>query len=172
MTEDLDMADLRREMIDDYLKSRQLTFLRYEDGDFAVRFRWGTRKVDFVIGTDETGAMLWFEAVASTTFPLEQMPFLLLVTNQYMLSHRWPRLKVAIDNDEASIVSDGHLGMLDSLEECELGRFLDSGIGATAQFWEEFKLPDSDSLDAGSVGGPPASCLGEPAGRVSFAGYL
>lgn len=172
MSDNLDIADLRREMIGDYLKSRDLRFLRYEDGDFAVRFRWGKRKVDFIIGTDETGAMLWFEGMTSTTFPLKQMPVLLLVTNEYMLTHRWPRLKIAIDNDEASIVSDGHLGMFDSLEECEVARFLDSGIGATEQFWEEFSLPDVDSRHVGSISELPPSPLGDASGGIAFAGYL
>jgi len=148
MSEQLDIANLRREMIGNYLKSRELRFLRYEDGDYAVRFRWGRRTIDFIIGTDETGAMLWFETSASRAFPIEQVPLLLLVTNEFMQTHRWPRLTVRVDTDEAGIVCDGHLGMFDSLEDFEVTRFLDSGIGATQQFWTEFVLPDITSVEA------------------------
>jgi len=148
MPDKLNIADLRREMIGDYLQSRQLKFLRYDDGDYAVRFRCNQRTVDFIIGTDETGAMLWFEASASNSFPTEQVPLLLLVTNEFMQTHRWPRLTVRVDADEAAIVCDGHLGMFDSLEDFEVARFLDSGLGATQEFWAEFVLPDVSSMDA------------------------
>lgn len=156
MSEQLDIADFRREMIDDYLKSRDLRFLRYDDGDFGVRFRWNKRTVEFVIGTDETGAILWFEATAATAFSIEQVPLLLLVANEFMQSHRWPRLTVSVEDDEASVVCDGHLAMFDSLEAFELDRFLDSGIGATEKFWSDFVLPDGSSMEAEIV-----SLLGE-----------
>lgn len=148
MSGQLDIADLRREMIGNYLRSRELRFLRYDDGDYAVRFRWNKRIIDFIIGTDDTGAMLWFEASASTAFPTDQVPLLLLVSNEFMRTHRWPRLTVRVEDDEASITCDGHLGMFESLEDFELARFLDSGIGATQQFWAEFVLPNVAFVEA------------------------
>jgi hypothetical protein len=149
MTDRLDIADLRREMIGDYVKSRELRFLRYENGDYSVPFRVGHRSVEYRLSTDPTGAMLSFTATASTTFNLDQLPLLLLVTNEFVQEHRWPRLSVEIINEEeVGIVADGHLLMADSLEEFEVARFLDSGIGATQQFWHDFVLPDLDAMEA------------------------
>lgn len=156
MSEQLDRAEFRREMIDDYLKSREFRFLRYDDGDFAVRFRWNKRTVDFAIGTDDTGSILWFEATAATAFSIEQVPLVLLVTNEFMQSHRWPRLTVSVEDDEVFVVCDGHLAMFDSLEDFEVARFLDGGLGATQQFWGEFALPDDCSMEAEII-----SLLGE-----------
>ena len=81
MTDRLDIADLRREMIGEFLEERKLPFLRDPDGDFVVRFRWGPRTVEFLIGTDDTGGLLWFQSRASTTFPVEDVPLLLIATN-------------------------------------------------------------------------------------------
>jgi hypothetical protein len=162
MSEQLDRAEFRRGMIDDYLKSRELQFLRYNDGDFAVRFRWNKRTVDFAIGTDDTGSILWFEATAATAFSVDQVPFLLLVANEFMQSHRWPRLTVRVEGDEAFVVCDGHLAMFDSLEDFEVARFLDGGVGATQQFWSEFALPDGSSMEAEII-----SLLGEDQGGAA-----
>jgi hypothetical protein len=162
MSEQLDRAGFRREMIDDYLKSRELRFPRYSDENFAVRFRWNKRTVDFAIGTEDAGAILWFEATAATAFSIEQVPLVLLVTNEFMQSHRWPRLTVRVEDDEAFVECDGHLAMFDSLEDFEVARFLDGGLGATQQFWSEFALPDGSSMEAEII-----SLLGEDQGGAA-----
>jgi hypothetical protein len=148
MTGRLDIADLRREMMKNYLKSRGLRFLLDQDGDFIVSFRWETMVVEYLLATDPTGGLVWFEAKTSISFPIDQVPLLLVVINRFMREHRWPRLSVGIEGSRSVIVADGHLIMLDSLEQDELNRFLDCALMSTDRFWEEFELPNVGSLDA------------------------
>jgi hypothetical protein len=148
MKDRLDIADLRREMIGEFLEERKLRYLKDRDGDFVVRFRWEPRTVEFLIGADDTGSLLWFQSRASTTFPVEDVPLLLLATNAYVSRFRWPRLRVVVEGTEALVLTDGHLLMAESLEQDELDRFLECALMSTRDFWANFELPDVASLDA------------------------
>lgn len=142
-----DLAEQRRGMIRRFLEQRGLRFFTDCDGDFLVRFRCEKRTVEFMIATDSRGEVVWFESTASTRFRQEDVPLLLVATNSYTLSQRWPRLKVVVEGSEAFVVTDGHLLALDSAGQEQLEGFLECALSTTLAFWEEFTLPNMEALD-------------------------
>lgn len=148
MTDRLDIADVRREMIKVYLRWRGFRFLIDQDGDLIVRFRCRGVIVDYLLVAEPNGKIISFKTYTDMSFEIEKIPLVLIVINQFQRANRWPRLTVATRDDAAFIVAEGHLLMEDSVDQGEVNRFLDCGLMATNQCWEEFELPDVGSAEA------------------------
>ena len=62
MTDRLDIADVRREMIKVYLRWRGFRFLIDQDGDLIVRFRCRGVIVDYLLVAEPNGKIISYSA--------------------------------------------------------------------------------------------------------------
>jgi len=145
---DTSLAGLHRNMIRTYLESRDLRFFTDQEGDFFLIYDCAEKVLHIRIGLDDDGQVMWFECTDTVSYKVDEVAILHLTLNTWMSERRWPRLSLRVRKGSGvSVVADNHLALGSSLEDGEIVRFLDTTIGATLAFWEEFSIPNMAAFE-------------------------